>query len=496
VATLPNGRQLMKILKQVKYLSFLAAGMLLPGFASGASLLEIYQQALQSDPLIHEAEARRLATLEAVPQARGRLLPQLNAGASYGTGSNSGLQQQPIFDPGTGDIIGFASIESESDFDTFGWNAELRQTVFRWDQFVGLQQAQKRVAKAEVDYELAQQDLIVRVVTRYFDVLGAEDRLTSINADRRAIARQLEQARQRFEVGLIAITDVQESQAAYDQAVASEIQAKRELATARELLREITGEYIRELSAPKEDFPLMSPNPATQESWIDLAMDQNLSLVSSRFDEEIARDEISSRRNGHYPSLDLVAGYEDNNTDISNVTVGGQTTANPNFPVDNSRESIFLQFNLPLFAGGTVSSQVKEAVYLHRASREQLQRVTRETERQARDAYLGVNSEISRVNALSQAVESSRTALEATQAGFEVGTRTIVDVLLSQRSLYTAITNYEASRYTYIGNVLRLKLAAGTLRVQDLEEIDRHLVPRRPPEDVIAEQEANEASTQ
>ena len=336
----------------------------------------------------------------------------------------------------------------------------------------------------------------MRVVTRYFDVLAAEDRLTSINADRRAIARQLEQARQRFEVGLIAITDVQESQAAYDQAVASEIQAKRELATAREFLREITGEYVRELSAPEEEFPLASPNPATEESWIDLAMDQNLALVSSRFDEEIARDEISSRRTGHYPTLDLVAGIEDSDTDITNLTIGGNPTANPEFPTDSSRESIFLQFNLPLFSGGTTSSEVKEAVYLHRASREQLQRVTRETERQARDAYLGVNSEISRVNALDQAVESSRTALEATQAGFEVGTRTIVDVLLSQRSLYTAITNYEASRYTYIGNVLRLKLAAGTLRVQDLEEIDQNLVPRRPPEDVIAEQEANEASGQ
>ncbi|MDH5345508.1 MAG: TolC family outer membrane protein [Gammaproteobacteria bacterium] len=464
------------------------------GAASASSLLEVYQQALQSDPLIHEAEARRMATLEAVPQARGLLLPQLNAAANYGQGSNSGLQQQPVIDPVTGDVIGFVSVEAESEFDTFGWNAELRQTLFRWDQFVGLQQAQKRVAKAEVDFELAQQDLIVRVVSRYFDVLGAEDRLTSIHADRLAIARQLEQAKQRFEVGLIAITDVQESQAAYDQSVAAEIQAKRELATARELLREITGEYIGELSAPTEQFPLVSPNPASEENWIDLAMDQNLSLVSSRFDEEISRDEISYRRTGHYPTLDFVAAYDTSDTDITDVTIGGQPTANPSFPTDSTRDSLFLRLNVPLFSGGRTSSRVREAVYLHRASLEQLQRVTRETERQARDAYLGVNSEISRVNALAQAVESSRTALQATQAGFEVGTRTIVDVLISQRSLYTAITNYEAARYTYIGNVLRLKLAAGTLRVQDLEEIDRHLTPRRPPEQVIAEEEAGTAS--
>jgi outer membrane protein len=480
----------MKKLNRFNRLILILAFAWLPGQATAASLLEVYQQALQSDPLIHEAEARRMATLEAVPQARGLLLPQLNAGANYGQGARSGLQQQPQIDPTTGDVVGFVSLEAESDFDTFGWNAELRQTVFRWDQWVGLKQAEKRVAKAEVDFEAAQQDLIVRVVTRYFEVLGAEDRLTSIHADRLAIARQLEQAKQRFEVGLIAITDVQESQAAYDQAVASEIQAKRELATAREFLREITGEYISELSAPKENFPLISPSPATPESWIDLAMDQNLSLVSSRFDEEIARDEIKSRRTGHYPTLDLVANYETSDTDISNVTIGGISSANPNFPVDSTNDSIFLQFSLPIFAGGRTSSRVREAVYLHRASREQLQRVSRETERQARDAFLSVESEISRVNALAQAVESSRTALEATEAGFEVGTRTIVDVLNSQRSLYVAITNYEQARYTYIGNVLRLKLAAGSLRVQDLEEIDRNLVERRPPEEVFAEEEA------
>ena len=320
----------------------------------------------------------------------------------------------------------------------------------------------------------------------------SKDRLTSIHADRLAIARQLEQAQQRFDVGLIAITDVQESQAAYDQSVASEIQAKRELATARELLREVTGEYIPSLSAPGDDFPLVSPNPADEASWIDLAMDQNLALVSSRFDEEIARDEISFRRTGHYPTLDLVANYAESDTDITNqrLSIGGETFAIPGFPSNEDRDSIALQLNIPLFSGGRTSSRVREAVYLHRASREQLQRVTRETERQARDAYLGVLSEISRVNALARAVESSRTALEATQAGFEVGTRTIVDVLNSQRSLYVAITNYYQSRYTYIGNVLRLKQAAGTLQIQDLEDIDRYLSDRRPPEEVIREEEA------
>ena len=470
--------------------SFLAL-IWLPGIASSSSLLDIYQQALQSDPVIHEAEARRMATLEAIPQARSLMLPQISAGANYGQGSNSGLQQQPQIDPVTGNVIGFASLQTNSAFETFGWNAELRQTVFRWDQYVGLKKAEKRVAKAEVDFELAQQDLIVRVVTRYFEVLGAEDRLASIHADKLAISRQLEQAKQRFAVGLTAITDVQESQAAYDQAVASEIQAKREVATARELLREITGEYIPKLTAPKENFPLASPYPSNEASWIDFAMDQNLALVSSRFDEEIARDEIKVKQTGHYPTIDLVASYNTSDRDIKDVTVGGIQAPIPNFPTDSSGDSVFVQFKVPIFSGGRTSSQVREAVYLHRASLEKLQRVSRETERAARDAYLSVLSEISRVNALAQAVKSSRTALEATQAGFNVGTRTIVDVLNSQRSLYSAITNYYQSRYNYIGNVLRLKLAAGSLQIQDLEEINRHLVERRSPEEVAAEEETN-----
>ena len=482
----------MKKLMNFRYLLALLCTLTVPGLAGAASLLEVYQQALQSDPLIHEADARRMASLEAVPQARGSLFPQINAGGSWYKGNNSGLQQEAFQDPDNPTDVVFSTVDAESEFDGFGWNAELRQTLFRWDQFVGLKQAGKRVAKAEVDYEAAQQDLIVRVVIRYFDVLAAEDRLTSIHADRLAIARQLEQAKQRFEVGLIAITDVQESQAAYDQSVADEIQAKRELATAREFLREITGEYIPSLAAPTENFPLQSPNPADEASWIDQAMVQNLALLSSRFSEDIARDEISFRRTGHYPTLDLVANYDTSDTDISGVTIDGVLTQNPNFPTGNTRDSISVQFSVPIFQGGRTTSRVREAVYLHRASREQLQRVVRETERQTRDAYLGVLSEISRVNALAQAVKSSRTALEATQAGFDVGTRTIVDVLNSQRALYTAITNYYQSRYTYIGNVLRLKLAAGDLQIQDLEQIDRFLSERRPPEEVIAEEEAGE----
>jgi len=472
----------MKKIMNYKYLSVIAIILAVPMTSNAESLLEIYQQALQSDPMIHEAEARRLATEELTPQARGLLFPQIEANAGWNQTDSSG--NQLIIDT----VGGVTSAEFEADSTQKLWDIGLRQTIFRWDQVVGLKQAGKRVAQAGADYEAAQQDLIIRVARRYFDVLGAEDILTSIHADRLAIARQLEQAKQRFEVGLIAITDVQESQAAYDQSIADEIGAKRSLATSRELLREITGQYVSTLSAPVEELPLLSPNPADEASWIDLAMSQNLQLVSSRLGEEVARQEISYRRTGHYPTIDLVV-RRNYNEAVGETKFEASPTV---FPADSDRtaDTIALQFNLPIFSGGRTSSRVREAVYLHRASMEQLQRVSRETERAIRDAYLGVLSEISRVKALKQAVASSRTALEATQAGFDVGTRTIVDVLDSQRALYTAITNYYRSRYAYIGNALLLKQAAGSLQVQDLEEIDRWLVDRRRPEDVIADEEA------
>ncbi len=484
----------MKNLKYISVLVVIAGSLAVPSAARAASLLEIYQQALQSDPAIHEAEARRLAALEAKPQARSAYLPQVSLTGDYNMTERTG---PTLFQPDLTQPRLRADLTSESD--VVDWGIVVQQTIFSWDTIVNLKRADKQVARAEAVREAAQQDLIIRVAQRYFDVLGAEDRLRSIHADRQAIARQLEQAKQRFEVGLIAITDVQESQAAYDQAVANEIAAKRSLATSREYLREITGQHVSNLSAPRPDLPLKGPEKSESE-WVDLSLNQNLNLVASRLDERLARDEISYRRNGHYPSLSLTALVNDTQTDSTQTFsyVDPQTleptslSFSDDLPTDT--EGIYLSFSLPLFAGGGTSSRVREAVYLHRAAREQLHRVTRATERQARDAYLGVLSEKSRVEALKQAVASSQTALEATQAGFEVGTRTIVDVLNSQFALYRAITNYEQARYDYLLNVLSLKQAGGTLQVQDLELIDQFLVERRTPEQVFAEEALKEAS--
>ncbi|MEE8306245.1 MAG: TolC family outer membrane protein [Gammaproteobacteria bacterium] len=439
--------------------------------AHGAeSLIEVYQRALQSDPVIREAEANYLAALEAAPQARSAVLPQLDLTSNYSDTNSSGSSTFPQFDPTTGEFIN-RTTNSKTDSQTLNWQLQLRQTLFRWDQFVALHQAEKRASQASANYEAAKQQLLLRVGDTYFNVLAAEDALSAGVGAREAIGRQLEQAEKRFEVGLIAITDVQEAKAAHDLAIAAEIPAKRVLASAQDAIRDITGEYLQELAFPNEQLPMKQPDPSDEQAWVDTAQDQNLALIASRLGAEIASDDVRNRRSAYYPTLDLVAGRGDRDTSAfrTNNGIGGNADS------DSVDDTISLQFSMPLFTGGFTSSRVREAVYRHRAAREALERVARETERQTRDAYLGVLSEISRVQALRQALESSETALKATEAGFEVGTRTTVDVLASRRVLLQAETNYARSRYDYILNVLRLKQAAGILNVEDLEEVDAWL---------------------
>jgi outer membrane protein len=325
-----------------------------------------------------------------------------------------------------------------------------------------------------VDYEIARQDLMLRVATRYFNVLAAKDTLVSAEAALDATARQLEQSEKRFEVGLIAITDVKESQAAYDNTTASVIAAKRQLATALEFLRELTGEYYTEFSKPGDSLPLSIPAPQDEQAWVDTAMQQNLSMVSNRISMDIARDDITISRTGHYPTLDLVARNSWSDTEQNTTSTNKSTLVDTeiNQTSDSDNLLIGVEFRIPIYSGGRTSSQVQQAVYQHRAAKERLERVMRETERASRDAYLGIMAEIARVNALKRAVESSQTALEATEAGFEVGTRTTVEVLSSRRTLFEAETNYARARYDYILNIIKLKQAAGILTESDIAQVN------------------------
>ncbi len=440
----------------------LGTALLLPGLCAAADLTEVYQRALRNDPILREADANRLAALEAKPTALGALLPQISGTAGYTHDEPSGsfpntfcVQSSPTA-PCTYQT---QVIPYSQKSDIRQWNVQLKQTLFRWDQFATLRQASVQVAQATVDFRAAQESVILRTATAYFNVLAARDTLDASEASREAISRQLEQAQKRFEVGLIAITDVEEAKAAADQASAAVIDAKRTLASSREALRQLTGDAFDELARPGDDMPLVSPDPASEDQWVRAAMDQNLTLSSSRLAVDIAQEQVSIARAGHAPTLDLVASKSSNNTGSYEVIQGSQFPAGS---LTNDKQ-IGLQFSIPIFSGGTTASQVRQAVYKHRAARERLEQTARETERQTRDAYLGVISEIARVQALKQALASSQTALQATEAGYEVGTRTAVDVLLSRQRLLDAQTNYARARYDYVINVLTLEQAAGTL---------------------------------
>ena len=429
--------------------------------AGAADLRDVYERALTSDPLIREADANRLAARESRPQAIAALLPQIAASGRYNDEErdSSGAFVEPG-NPPTPEV-------RDSDGNSSAWDVTLRQNIFRWQNWATLRRASAQTAQAEADYSAAQQDLILRTSEAYFNVLAAQDTLEAAVAAHDAIGRQLEQSDKRFEVGLIAVTDVQEAKAAFDSATAALIQAKRNLATAQERLRELTGETFDVLEKPGADMPLTGPNPASPEDWVQLAMQQNARLISSRLAADITREDIGFERGGHFPSLDVVVSrsHFDSEATISGSSAGDIDT-------DSDDTVVSLQVTVPIFSGGATRSRVRQAQFLNIAARERLERTARETEREARDAYLGVNSEVARVQSLRQAVESAMTALQATEAGYEVGTRTSVDVLEARRRLFEAQTNYARSRYDYLLNVLRLQLAAGTLDRQGLEEIN------------------------
>lgn len=439
--------------------SLAAAPLGVAPLAGAADLGSIYEQALKNDPLIREAEANRLAARESKPQALSTLLPQLSAGAGYDDSKSDG--SSPFGPQGQPGVFARKSERNS-------WEVTLRQSVFRWQNWAALRRADAASAQAEANYHAAQQDLILRTSEAYFNVLASQDTLEAAQAAHDAIERQLEQSEKRFEVGLIAVTDVQEAKAAFDSATASLIQAKRNLATAQEQLRELTGNTFDELAKPGADMPLAGPNPADAEAWVKLAMDQNARLISSRLAADITRQDISSERGGHFPSIDLVATRSSLDTN-ADLTTNGVTAPDNS---DSKDTTVSLQLTVPLYSGGATSSRVRQAQYRHTAARERLERTARETERETRDAYLGVNSEVARVQSLRQAVESAKTALQATEAGYEVGTRTSVDVLDARRRLFEAQTNYARSRYDYLLNVLRLRLAAGTLDDKGIADIN------------------------
>ena len=414
--------------------------------ANAEDLLSVYQQAQANDPVVLGAHAQYLATKEGIDQARATLLPQLSGSVSFTDGESERLND-------AGQIM---TLDSED----FTYGANLSMEIYRHSTWLRLDNAKKLAHQSDISYQVAKQDLIVRVTEAYFNVLGAKDDLEFSVAEKAAIERQLEQTKQRFSVGLTAITDVHEAQAQYDNAVTEEIRAENNVFNAEEALRVITNVYPRDLSILNtERFGTSRPSPDSANEWQQTAEAKNLDLIAQKINVDIAKENINIAKAGHYPSLDLNGSISSSDTDINSV----------NSPALDSH-SIGVTLTVPIYSGGAISSSVRQAQSNYVVASQNMEQSHRNVVRNTRNAYNTVIAAVSAIKSLEQSVVSAESALKATEAGFEVGTRTIVDVLNSTRNLYNAKRNLSSTRYTYIQNVLALKRAGGTITDQDRSE--------------------------
>ena len=414
------------------------------------TLLELYRLAEQNDPQLKIANQERLATLEKKSQARAPLSPQLTLGAD----ATENLH--------TENWMSGNDLENTS----IGYNVSLSYALYRRDLKIQLEQVDSKIQQAEASYESARQNLMERLSSSYFQILAANDNLKFAQSAKQAFKRQLDEARQRFEVGLIAITDVEEAQAGYDLAVADEISAQNELDNAQEALREITGSYHRVLAALDEKTPLLEPEPADIDAWTKIALEQNPELLAAQSAVKEARQEIEKQRAANLPTIDLVGRHSYSDVIRGNDNPPGSLATN---------NSVGIQLNYFLYEGGAIRSRIKEAQLRHVQVLDRLEQQRRAIQLETRQAYLTLRSNISRVKALKQALKSTETASQAVQTGFELGTRTSVDVVNAQRDLLSAQRNYSGARYDYVLNSLRLKKAAGLLNVEDLAGINKWL---------------------
>ncbi|TXH94010.1 MAG: outer membrane channel protein TolC [Rheinheimera sp.] len=411
--------------------------------ASAENLQNVYQLALKKDPQVLKSAAQRDAAKAGIDLSKANFLPDISLTSSLSKARED--QGGGMSATGTG----------------YTNRLSLTQTVFNWGDWERLSNAEKTALQGQIYYNAALQGLIVRVSQAYFNVLSANDDLTFVVAEKRAVERQLEQTKQRFAVGLTAITDVHEAQAQFDSVVAREIAATNALENARESLQEITGEYHSQLSPLNTtQFKPTAPKPANVMEWVALAEDSSLDLQARKLAVEIAQNNIDLAEAGHYPTVGLSA---------TKTLVD-----NRNIPQQDS-ESLNLNLNVPIYSGGatTASTEQQRANYV--ATSEDLELGHRSVVRQVRVNYNNVGAAIAGIKALEQAVVSAESALKATEAGFEVGTRTIVDVLISTRNLFDARRNLTKQRYDYILAVLSLKQAAGTLTEADLATVNAAL---------------------
>lgn len=435
-----------------------------PLSANASSLLDIYQLALKNDSQLKADRAAYEAGLENRSLGRAALLPQINAAANYTDNRTDVIGADDPTLPGnrTGEINRTQT----------GWGLSLEQPLFDMAAWYNYKHGIKLSAQAEAQFGADQQNLIVRVAEAYFNVLRAIDTLEATIAEERALFQQLEQAKQRYEVGLTAITEMHEAQAAYDSALAFRHEARGNLSISYEALEVLTGQPHDQVAPLSEKFPVIDPVPADRHEWVKFSLQNNYTLRASRLQADAFHETARASRAGHLPTVRASLAYNDTSEDGRQFGV----------PIDSDTDgtSVGVRLNVPLFSGGYTSSRSRQAYAQYTQAQELYNNTQRNVIQSARALHLSVETGVAQVQAREQAIISSQSALEATQSGYEVGTRNLVEVLLAQRQLYQARRNYATALYDYIINTIRLREVAGMLTPGDVQEIDKWLETQAP----------------
>ncbi len=430
-------------------------------------LISVYKQAERNDPVYLASKSSLQASNLQIDLAKSSFLPFISGTWSTNTNRTYFRDSQVALDEDKNPILddqGNPVTYKKSAFgDSSTWGINLNQELYDHSTWLNYDKAELSIKAAETQHESTQQQLFIRVAQAYFNVLAARDGLAFSRAEKKAIERQLEQTNERHRVGLIAITAVHEARANFDRAVADEISAQNNLDNALESLREITGQYHNELQSLKTEFPLATPEPQNIDQWVQVAETNNLGVLAQKLNLDIAMNDIDVKSAGHLPTVNLSASY------------GGGDKEQFSFGSNADTASIGIKVSVPIFSGFATSTNVQQAKYKYQEAAHNMEAQRRQAVRETRSAYLGVLAAISSVNALKQAELSAQSALNATQAGLEAGTRTIVDVLQSTTTLFSSKRNLSRAKYDYVLNLLKLKQAAGILKEEDIITINQWL---------------------
>ena len=440
-----------------KYKGKLFLIILLSCHITAENLLDIYNEALENDPTFKAAEYSYLADKEIVIQGRAALLPSITLSGS--TNWNEYYQD---------DVL-------QQEYNSFSKSARVSQPLFRLDTWFNFKRSKSLTNAAEAEFAYEQQNLILRTAELYFGVLRAIDNLNAAISEEKAIKKQLDQAQQRYEVGLSAITGVQEAQLAYDLSKAARINNEGNLFSAREALNALIGREIFSLDELGEDLQISSPFPNSKEDWVNLALKNNYQLKASYLRKDAAKSNARSAASNHLPKIDIVGSGSDSETNQFNYegfSINGQGIP---VPAVTGRRNYAIQLSVPIFQGGAVTSRRKQAYSQYNQADENTLFTERRIIQEVRSQFSNVNTLVANVNAQKQAVISATSALEATQVGYKVGTRNVVDLLQAEKNLYSAEKNLANAKYDYILANLRLALAAGTIDPGDIIEINNLL---------------------